>query len=126
MNENKMATKMLFQIEGMLTEHCRIMCVLFSAMRDSFPQRKPKAISQLDVKVIPKPFWSTFTHSRGSLGLCFQLHEAFGSCGVPMSQLAQNGNGFSGVAAGLLGVLPIITGNCSQIAKKKKKEGKRG
>lgn len=42
-----------------------------------------------------------------------------------MSQLAQNGNGFSGVAAGLLGVLPIITGNCSQIAKKKKRGKKR-
>lgn len=34
-----------------------------------------------------------------------------------MALLSQNGNEFSGVAAGLLGVLPIITGNCSQIAK---------
>lgn len=34
-----------------------------------------------------------------------------------MELLSQNGNEFSGVAAGLLGVFPVITGNCSQNAK---------
>lgn len=34
-----------------------------------------------------------------------------------MELLSQNGNEFSGEAAGLLGVFPVITGNCSQIAK---------
>lgn len=41
-----------------------------------------------------------------------------------MRLLSQNGNGFSGVAAGLLGVSPIITGNCSQIAKIEDKDAK--
>lgn len=41
-----------------------------------------------------------------------------------MELLSQNGNEFSGVAAGLLGVLPIITENCSQIAKIGTKDAK--
>lgn len=45
------------------------------------------------------------------------LAPAFGSCGEPVELLSQNGNGFSGVAAGLFVVLLIITGNCSEIAK---------
>lgn len=57
------------------------------------------------------------SHTLEVLGLCPQLHEVLGSCGGPMGLLPQNGNGLSGVAAGLLGVLPIITGNCGQNAK---------
>lgn len=41
-----------------------------------------------------------------------------------MELLSQNGDEFSGVAAGLLGVLPIITGNCSQFGKTGGKDAK--
>lgn len=64
------------------------------------------------------------SHTVEVLGLCLQLHEVLGSCGEPMELLSQNGKEFSGVAAGLLGVLPIITGNCSQIAKMGEKDAK--
>lgn len=80
---------------------------------------------------IPEAFWFTITHPRERevLGLCPQLHEVLGSCGEPMEPLSQNGNEFSGVAAGLLQTFPIITGNCSRIAKiggkKRLKESKR-
>lgn len=70
---------------------------------------------------IPEAFWFTITdpreREREVLGLCPQLHEVLGSCGEPMEPLSQNGNEFSGVAAGLLQTFPIITGNCSRIAK---------
>lgn len=79
-----------------------------------------------------RPFGSrshTQEREREVLGLCPQLHEVLGSCGEPMEPLSQNGNEFSGVAAGLLQTFPIITGNCSRIAKiggkKRLKESKR-
>lgn len=105
-----------------------------SQTRECFCPREPVVIQRLDLVLVlsQRPFGSrshTREREREVLGLCPQLHEVLGSCGEPMEPLSQNGNEFSGVAAGLLQTFPIITGNCSRIAKiggkKRLKESKR-
>lgn len=68
--------------------------------------------------MIHEAFRFTFTLARGVGSLPVR---PIGSCGSLMSlkQNKQSTERVSGVAAGLLGVLQIITGSCSQIAQMK-------
>lgn len=91
----------------MPTEHCRIICIVLLALRDNpsiFSSKGTNSNIAIGCQCDLKALFGSRSHTLEVLGLCLQLHEAFGSCGVPMRLLSQNGNGFSGVAAGLLGV----------------------
>lgn len=51
---------------------------------------------------VPNGFFGfTITCTLEVLGLCLQLHEVLGSCWGPIELISQNGDEFSGVAAGV-------------------------
>lgn len=98
----------------MLTEHCCIIAIVL--WRREATNRSNSNIAtgcQCDPRGL---LVHDHTHERFWVSASSSV-KSLADVESQWAPLSQNGNEFSGVAAGFLGVLPIITGNCSHIAK---------
>lgn len=92
------------------------MCALtveFLAERENvFPRREPRVGSVLEVASIPKPLLSP-RQSALQVSGCLPPWRRQQLAAEPTRLLSASGDGFSGVAAGLPGVVAVITGSRS-------------